>query len=186
MEAALIAFATTAATLSVTIMLALLELRRRRRDAAEVRRTQIVGRVLDTLERGTRAAARAPIAGWWSPNELEYALLLPRLLAELPPGDESVATWVARRVQHLQAATSRKSQIQIGADVATRILEWGRREIDVAWFTEQLKVDPWVRGVRPPRRARWARALKDGMQLVPTALVALVGAFTLRELVTRD
>jgi hypothetical protein len=62
MEAALIAFATTAATLSVTIILALLELKRRRREAAEVQRAQIAGRVLDTLERGTRAAARAPIA----------------------------------------------------------------------------------------------------------------------------
>lgn len=97
MEAALIAFATTAATLSVTIVLALLEFRRRR-EAVQSRREQIVGRVLDTLERATRAASRAPIAGWWAPNELEYALLLPRLLAELPEQGNAVAIWVARRI----------------------------------------------------------------------------------------
>jgi hypothetical protein len=176
MEAALIAFATTAATLSVTVVLALAEFRRRRREAAEVRRGQIVGRVLDTLERATRAAAKAPIAGWWAPNELEYALLLPRLLAELPDEDNAVATWVARRIQHLQSATSRRRQVEIGADVAAKIVEWGRHEINAAWFTEQLQVDPWLRGTRPPRAARWMRSLRDGLQLVPVAIVVGFGA----------
>lgn len=112
--------------------------------------------------------------------------MLPRLLAELPPGDQSVATWVARRVQHLHAATSRKSQIEIGADVATRVLEWGRREIDATWFSEQLMVDPWVRGLRAPRRARWARLLRDGVQLFPTPLVIAVSAFALRDVVAKN
>lgn len=180
MEAALIAFATTAATLSVTVGLALVEFRRRRREAAEVRRAQIVGRVLDTLERATRAASRAPIAGWWAPNELEYALLLPRVLAELPEEDNAVATWVARRIQHLQSAKSRRRQVEIGADVAAKVVQWGRRDVDAAWFTEQLQADPWVRGLRPPRAARWMRSLRDGVQLIPVALVLGLGAAALQ------
>lgn len=180
MEAALIAFATTAATLSVTVVLALLEFRRRRREAVQFRREQIVGRVLDTLESATRAASRAPIVGLWTPNELEYALLLPRLLAELPAQDNAVATWVARRIQHLQAATSRREQIEIGADVAAKVVQWGRCDIDTVWFSEQLQVDPWVRGERPPLAARWLRSLRDGLQLVPAALLLALGAVALQ------
>lgn len=186
MEAALIAFATTAATLSVTVVLALLEFRRRRREAVQSRREQIVGRVLDTLERATRAASRAPIVGWWAPNELEYALLLPRLLAELPEQDNAVATWVARRIQHLQAATSRRKQVEIGADVAAKVVQWGRYDIDTAWFAEQLRGDPWVRGQRPPLAARWLRSLRDGLQLIPAALLLAFGAVAFQATATGE
>ncbi|GAB2850392.1 hypothetical protein GCM10027024_27780 [Microbacterium insulae] len=181
MEAAFIAFATTAATLAVTIWLALLEFRRRRREAAELRRAQIVSRVLDTLERGTRAASRAPVASWWSPNELEYALLLPRLLAELPQEDSVVATWVARRLQHLRNALSRRAQVVIGADIASHVVQWGRRELDNEWFAGQLQADPWIPGLKPSRRSRWVRHFRDGLQLAPITAV-----MTLTVLATRD
>jgi len=193
MEAALIAFATTAATLAVTIVLALIEYRRRRREAEELHRAQIVGRVLDTLERGTRAASRAPVVAWWSPNELEYALLLPRLLAELPREDAVVATWVARRLQVLQGALSRPAQIGIGADIASRVVQWGRNELKNDWFAEQLRLDPWIRGLRPSRRARWTRHFLDGLQLAPAATLATLlmlvmweGATALRPPAKRD
>ncbi len=186
MEPALIAFATTAATLTVTLVLALLEFRRRRRETGEARRAQIVGRVLDALENATRAAARAPIVGWWAPNELEYALLLPRLTAELPFADQAVGVWVARRLQHLRDATSRKAQVEIGADIAVHVVRWGHHEIDTSWFAEQLAADPWSPDFRPSTQSRWIRQLRDGMQLVPGTVVAMVGVLVIRDMLRRE
>ena len=70
--------------------------------------------------------------------------------------------------------------------MAAKVVQWGRRDIDAAWFAEELEIDPWVRGFRPPRTARWMRSLRDGLQLVPVGLVVGLGVVAFRGFASRD
>jgi hypothetical protein len=127
---------------------------RRQRDA-------IVKDVLATVERASRSALQAPLSDLWNPSQVEYALLLARLLATLPKKDEAVGYWAARQVQLQRAARSQKEAAQIGFAIATEVVRWSRGERSREWFRQENERDPWVKGFKPSRQLRLRRQMSD-------------------------
>lgn len=118
MDPILVGFLTTGATLLVTVSLFAIDYVRRWVDDARRHRESIVDDVLETVERASRSAVRAPLSDLWNPSQVEYALLLTRLLAVLPKKDEAIGYWTARQVQLQRAAPNRKLASRSG---------WGSR-----------------------------------------------------------
>ena len=162
MDPILIGFLTTGATLFVTVALFAIDYVRRWRGDSRRHREAIVKDVLATVERASRNALRAPLSDLWSPSQVEYALLLTRLLATLPKEDEAVGYWAARQVQLQRAAPNRKEATQIGFGIATEVVKWSRGERSRDWFIQENKRDPWVKDFKPSRQIKLRRQLSDG------------------------
>lgn len=162
MDPVAIGFATTGVTLLVSVgLFALDRTLKIRADRREVRR-QLMVRVLDTLELATRSLVRPAFVQAWTNSDVEYALLLPRLLLDLGRRDRAIAAWVHSRVQLMQLQASPKSALAIRADVAGKLLEWQQGELNLAWFEGQLGLDPPVHGFKVPLRVKIARLGHDG------------------------
>jgi hypothetical protein len=97
-----IALFTTAATLVVTIVLFILEWRRRVQNSRVESRRLAISRVIDAVEAASRATTTPlhPRAG----GELELALAVPRLLLDIAPKDRAVAQWTTRKIQLMALA----------------------------------------------------------------------------------
>lgn len=162
MDPILIGFLTTGATLFVTVALFAIDYVRRWRGDSRRHREAIVKDVLATVERASRNALRAPLSDLWSPSQVEYALLLTRLLATVPKEDEAVGYWAARQVQLQRAAPNRKEATQIGFGIATEVVKWSRGERSRDWFIQENERDPWVKDFKPSRQIKLRRQLSDG------------------------
>jgi len=114
MDPVAIGFATTGATLLLSVVLFGLDRAFRvRAEKREVRR-QLMVRVLDTLELATRSLVRPAFVQAWTNSDVEYAMLLPRLLLlDLGKRDRSIASWVHRRVQMMQLQPSPKAALVV-------------------------------------------------------------------------
>jgi hypothetical protein len=172
-----IGFATTSATLLVTIILFAVDRLLTRRAEGTERRRQLVERVLDTFDRSTRALIRPAFVQVWTNAEVEYTLLLPRLLLEVAPKDRVIARWMHRQVQHMQLAVTRTEKVLRRARVAEALTQWHLGEVDNKWFEEQLKSDPLDPVFRVPRRTMARRLARDGWAWVQLfALLAAIAA----------
>lgn len=137
-----IGFATTGATLLLTIGLFILDrVLARRRERQEVRRS-LVTRVLDTFDASTRRLLRPAFVQAWSNSEVEYALLTPRLLLDLNGRDRLIVPWLQRQIQHMQLSISKKDRMAVRAMVMDRLLQWQAGRIKPNWFGQQLAIDP--------------------------------------------
>lgn len=173
-----IGFATTGATLLVTVGLFILDRAlARRRERREVRRL-LVMRVLDAFDASTRLLLRPAFVQAWSNSDVEYALLTPRLLLDLNGNDRWIVPWLQRQIQRMQLGVSKKERIAIRAMVADRLIQWHSGAIKPAWFSEQLAKDPVATDFAVPRvvklkqfgRDSWAWAQLFGV-LAGVALV---------------
>ncbi|GAA5036189.1 hypothetical protein ACFQRL_09090 [Microbacterium fluvii] len=186
MDTTTIGFVTTGVTLFVTVALFAVDYIRRWAADARKQREQIVRSVLDTVDRATRSAARAPLSDLWAPSGLEYALLIPRLYAQLPAKDHAIATWVARQVQIQQLNADRKAVTRHGLLIATELVKWSHRERKREWFAEENRRDPWV--TEPPSlqasARRYARSAWDWARL--GVLVTALGIVAKRALSALD
>lgn len=171
MDPILIGFLTTGATLFVTVALFAIDYVRRWRGDNRMHREAIVNDVLSTVDRASRSALRAPLSDLWSPSQVEYALLLIRLLATLPKEDEAVGYWAARQVQLQRAARTRKEATQIGLGIATEVVKWSRGERSRHWFIRENERDPWVKDFKPSRQVKLRRQLSDGWDWARLAAV---------------
>ena len=184
MDPVAIGFATTGATLLLSVVLFTLDrVLKIRADRREVRR-QLMVRVLDTLELATRSLVRPAFFQAWINSDVEYAMLLPRLLLDLGKRDRAIAAWVHRRVQVMQLQPSPKAALVIRADVAGRLLQWQQGELRLAWFERQLKTDRPLTPFEVPRKIKLARLGHDGWAWAQTLLVVAVIAVMIRQAVT--
>ena len=143
MDAALyIGFATTGATLFVTVALfAWDRLSSRARAKRELKR-QLVARVLDAFEASTRSLIRPAFVQAWTNAELEYTLLLPRLLLDLNGRDRFIALWMHRQIQLMRLAVTKRERVAARALVAERLIDWNAGTRKSAWFAQQVREDP--------------------------------------------
>lgn len=125
-----IGFATTTATLLVTVMLFAVDRALIRRAERAERRRQLVERVLDTFDGSTRAVTRPAFGKAWTNPEIEYALLMPRLLLDLGPKDRVLAPWMQPQVQLMHLVVSRKEKTLLRAKVVDALLQWHLGEVD--------------------------------------------------------
>lgn len=148
----------------VTVMLFLVQSARQKRETRLAARKVLVSRVLDTVEKASRAYALYPLSKFWTRSEMEVVLVLPRLILELDPQDRDIAIWVARQVQRMQMETSDKGAVRIAQALAFQLAEWHQGNRPLAWFSAQLAADPYDTGFvvsRRTRAKRWLRQSRD-------------------------
>ena len=156
-----IGFASTSATLLVTIVLFGLDrILARRRDRHETRRL-LVTRVLDVFDASTRTLIRPAFTQAWTNSEVEYALLTPRLLLDLHGRDTVIVEWLLRQVQRMQLAVIRRDRIAIRTAVTDRLLQWHSAAIGPQWFVDDLAADPLVANFLIPGRVRLKQFGRD-------------------------
>ncbi len=66
------------------------------------------------------------VARLWHKPELDYALLVPRLLVGLPKRDRAIATWLATQVNLMNAASTQNQVFKVGLEASSRIANWRR------------------------------------------------------------
>lgn len=129
------------------------------------RRGKGVARVIAVAEASVRNL-RNPWRS--SKSSLEFALLLPHLVAELPKEDEDVAIWVARRVQEVSMTTSDRAAANIAIDTSVKLAAWRSGRTKTAWFREQNKLNPLLKGFAVPKKVRIRRYISQGQsQFLP-------------------
>jgi hypothetical protein len=160
-----IGFASTGITLLVTVILfAIDRVSLRRREVREARR-QLVARVLDALDLSARALARPAFTHMWTNPDVEYALVIPRLLLELDRKDRVVASWLQRQTQLMLREPSKRKALAIRAEAAGRFVEWHQGERRLSWFREELKRDPVELQFKVGAAVRAKRLLLDSWSL---------------------
>jgi len=105
--------------------------RKRARDAA-------ISEVLAALERLTRRRTWPSVARIWHKPEIDYALLVPRLLVGLHPRDRIVATWLTTQVNLMNAATSQGAVFQLALNASTTIANWHIGTVHRSWFETEV------------------------------------------------
>jgi len=103
--------------------------------------------VLNALDRITRRRTWPTVARLWHKPELDYALLVPRLLVGLPKHDRAIATWLSTQVNLMNAAPTQGQVFKIALEASSRIASWHTGGVPTAWFEEAVRA-------HSPRKAR--------------------------------
>jgi len=156
-----IGFATTGATLLVTVgLFAWDRIMRRREGRREVRR-QLMLRVLNAFDSSTRGLIRPAFEQAWTNDNLEYALLAPRVLLDLNGRERVIALWLQTQVQQMMLAVSKYERLSIRATVAERMIAWHVGEIKTSWFGREVSRRPVIRDLRIPPHVRVRQFARD-------------------------
>lgn len=127
----------SASAVVVTLIIFMLQSRRRTVEARRQARHDAISRVLSAME-ATVKRQRVPLLLWMGSSEIDYALVVPRLLHELDQKDEAVGQWVLKQTQSMMSApTDRASQV-IGIATSLKLVEWDRGRVKTAWFVTQV------------------------------------------------
>ncbi len=161
-----IGFATTGATLLITVILFAVDRILSRRDQRQEVRRQLMTRVLDTFELSTRSLVRPALVQLWTNSDLEYALLLPRLLLDLGDKDRVIAAWVQRQVQVMQLEPSKRKALAIRTSVGEKLLRWHHGELPRTWFEAEVQRDPARQGFTVPKTIKIRRVFYDSWEWV--------------------
>ncbi len=84
----------------------------------------------------------------------ELTQVLPRLLLELHPRDQSIAVWVYREIQKLVVAQGRRDSARIIHGIGYTLTEWKNGRKSRAWFVKDLAENPPGQNFAVPRSAR--------------------------------
>ena len=168
----------TAITALVTIILFGIEGFRRFRSERLAARRDVVSRVLDVVSSATQRLAKPQWARMWGSAELDFALVLPRLLLELDKKDRPVAEWAWREMQRMQLASTEKESLRIGITIGTTLIGWHHGEVELKWFAEQIRTEPPVANFRVPAATKLKRLATKTVALSVTGLCvgAAIGA----------
>ncbi len=170
----------SAVAVVVTLILFMLQSHRRTIDARRQARHDAISRVLSAMETTVKRQS-VPLLSWMGSSEIDYALVLPRLLHELEAKDEPVAQWVLKQTQAMRSAPTDKAAHSIGVAMSLKLVEWDPGNVTMAWFVEQVG-DPSDLGkfklTMAQRVRRWSS--KAG-----TALAGWTALFVLYEAVRR-
>jgi len=186
MNAALaIGFATTGATLLVTLVLFVVDrILARRAQRREIRRVLVV-RVLDAFDQSTRQLIRPAFVQAWTNSDLEFTLLTPRLMLDLDGADQHIVPWLLRQVQRMQISVSKKDRIEVRATVITRLIQWHAGSIKSSWFAKQLVADPLDRPFVVPGLIRLKKLGGDSWSWAQLLLVLAATTALLRRAAVR-
>lgn len=166
MSATVVALCSVVVTVALFAMTQLLLMRSARQDA----RASAVDAALTALERVARTHSRPVVVRLWTKPELEYALLVPRLLVGLRPKERIVAVWARTRVQAMAAAKTQGEVVLIASDLSAMVSEWYLGQRDAAWFRQEVKDH------QPSRSRATRRAFNTSTQVVALVLLAAVSA----------
>lgn len=173
---AVVAVISASVTAIVAVVLFFLESRRRAKEARQASRREAIRLALDAMDGVARRAQRLVILGLWTQPELEFALVVPRLLHSLERNEIAVAKWALGQVSLMGAARSDQEVVRIGVAMILTLTEWENGLKSTAWFVRE------VENTRPPRRNadRVIRRLSTGGRLGFEIVVLLVAAASIR------
>jgi hypothetical protein len=118
--------------------------------------------VLDALDRITRRRTWPTVARLWHKPELDYALLVPRLLVGLPKRDRAIATWLATQVNLMNAASTQNQVFKVALEASSRIANWHIGEVPTSWFESAVRA-------HSPRKPR------GNLRVLMTSIAAAAG-----------
>ena len=159
-----------AITALVTIILFGIEGFRRLRSDRLAARRDVVSRVLDVVDSATQRLSKPQWARLWGSAELDFALVLPRLLLELDKKDRPVAEWALREMQKMQLASTEKGSLRIGIAIGTTLIGWHHGEVERKWFAEQIRMEPPIADFRVPTATKLKRLAAKTVVLSVTGL----------------
>lgn len=142
-------------TIAITLWSDARNQRRARADAIAERQRQLINRVLDAVAHTMRQQASL---AWYvgAPTPVDFAALYPRVLLDVGKGNEDIASWVWRQVQHMLASPSPNDPIRLGGVIAGQLMAWQRGDIGLDWFSTELTRDPVATAFRVPARTQLA------------------------------
>lgn len=120
------------------------------RSARQAARTSMIDTVLTALERVARTHSRPVVVRLWTRPEVEYALLVPRLLVGLRRRERVIAVWAQTRVNAMLAAETQGEVVVIASDLSGKLSEWYLGQRSRGWFDQEVKG-------HQPRKNRTAR-----------------------------
>lgn len=144
--------------------------------ARQEQRRKVVSRVLDSVDRLTRAVALWPLSGIWTRPALELMVVVPRILMDLPKRDDQVAVWVLTQVNEVAIARTRKEAFTLAQGIGVALAEWHRGTRPTKWFVAQT-TQPFTWRADPDARGRRVRELLQ-VVLSAMAIPVLWGALT--------
>jgi len=109
------------------------------RSARQAARASMVDNVLTALERVARTHSRPVVVRLWIKPEIEYALLVPRLLVGLRRRERVIAVWAQTRVNAMLAAKTQGEVVVIASDLSGKISEWYLGQRSRGWFEHEVK-----------------------------------------------
>ena len=124
----------------------------RRNDDLE-RRRQLVGEVLEKLDRVARLQSRPVFGRLWAKPELEFALAMPKLELLVEEHEQPIVEWLNLQIRHMHRASSDGRAAVIGIRSAAALAEWFRGNRPLSWFetalfaAEELPIPPAKRTV---------------------------------------
>ena len=149
-----------AVAVTVTLVVFIVEIHRRAVQERESIRRAAISRVLDAMEASSRRnQGFLSSLRFWAHPDLEYALILPRLIHDLGPKDSLIVMWAAGQTQAMLGATSDKSAAKIGREMCLKIVEWGSGTVTDAWLSNALDIRPASGEFLVPRRSQVLRML---------------------------
>ncbi|MCC6856077.1 MAG: hypothetical protein IT189_08460 [Microbacteriaceae bacterium] len=172
---AVVAVISASVTAIVAVVLFFMESRRRAKEARQASRRDAIRLALDAMDGVTRRAQRLVILRLWTQPELEFALVVPRLLVSLEPQEIAVAKWALRQVSLMGAARSDQEVVRIGVAMTLTLTEWESGLKPTAWFGKEVE-----NGRGPQRSGRVIRRLSAGGRLGFEFAVLLVAAASIR------
>lgn len=108
--------------------------------------------VLDALDRTTRRRTWPTVARLRHKPELDYALLVTRLLVGLPKRDRLLATWLSTQANLMNAASTQGQVLKIALEASSRIANWLIGEIPTSWVEQAVQA-------HSPRKPRGSRRI---------------------------
>lgn len=122
------------------------------RSTRQAARASMIDDVLIALERVARTHSRPAVVRVWSRPEMEYALLVPRLLIGMRRKERAIAMWAQTRVNAMLAAKTQGEVVLIASDLSGKISEWYLGQRHRAWFEREV-ADHQTMKNRTTRRA---------------------------------
>ena len=152
--------AAPAIAVAVTLILFVVESRRRaRRDRMSLRH-EAVSQILTTMERSIRSNQGIfSSLRFWANRDLEYTLAVPRLLHDLGPQNRRVAEWAATRIQAMLIAKSDSDASTIGLQMCVQLVEWDQGSVQASWFDGEMGKTPIARDFHIPWKSSIVRAI---------------------------
>lgn len=109
---------------------------------ADAKRTAVL-RMLDVVDQSLHAQRFPSFMRYWRHSEVDLALVLPRLLIDLPKEEIPMATWVAKQVQVMAWEGSGPTYVGLATLISEKLVGWSRGDVPAKWFEAELEKNPW-------------------------------------------
>lgn len=170
----------SASAVIVTLVIFMIENRKRDREARERAQHNAVSRALSTMEVALKhQSIPLPFRMHGAP-ERDYALLGARLIHELSAENRVVGEWVMRKAQAMRFAPSDRAAQEMGVLMTLKVVEWNEGALDLSWFRSDVKIAEQVSG-----RAAKIMRLRRWWSRTGQSFATMLSAFTLVEIVRR-